>query len=763
MPRLASLLPGFVEDLYVAVMEYEEQSTKPTHLLASAILPLTSTRRQDVDMAKWNLVRHFPTFLEAAPEPAVAALGRLVQHQGRLGARLEVTIGGRTVEIVPDESDSWDDSRLANEQDLLSLLDAFEKHVAGLQDDSAAAAFLETLAASARPAALWRRVLAAGASAQAVATHLMPLDTAVTVLSETALLDPLAALLRARFADRPEEERKGIETAICAMEHADDDGSPDWYRSKYRYRLLLHALDPSALTTERAAAAQTASSAPAPGRARAVGSLEPFDDGADRYGIRLETDADRAIWALIESVTVFVDEHLNDAPADDAVRTSVDAVQRLLGAAEYQQVSGHVRDFGESAVARAAEIWTRRGRGVDPVALELAKSLLLGLQDHALPTPRDHERDQRLSTIPQGPRTDAARGLLQLGRFPEFMDDDVVQAVRTLAADDVPWIRCSIARGLPSLRRTNPELMWELLRDAAEGESHDGVLRGVALAAWDLRADLDDAVDLLDRVSVRVMPVEHRESGIEAGTEAAGLLWVFDGHDKAHAVLRRLCDLPTYGGNALTAMLHEVRSAGAFTSNDDGIRARALQVCAELVDRALGEIGHLEDARREVDGERQTRMRAAAVVLDSVASQLYFASGAFEARQGRADHEPSPPEVRLADEGADLISRLGQLPFPRVTHHLIEFLEHVLDARPERVLLMVRDVVTTGGQRGAYQLDKMAIDLAVRIVQRLLADHRGILQSADCLAALRQILDVFVEAGWPEAHRLAYGLEHIFR
>lgn len=59
VPSLAVLLPAFVEDLYVAVMEFEERSTDATQLVGSAILPLTSTRRQDVEMAKWDLVRHY--------------------------------------------------------------------------------------------------------------------------------------------------------------------------------------------------------------------------------------------------------------------------------------------------------------------------------------------------------------------------------------------------------------------------------------------------------------------------------------------------------------------------------------------------------------------------------------------------------------------------------------------------------------------------------------------------------------------------------
>lgn len=56
----------------------------------------------------------------------------------------------------------------------------------------------------------------------------------------------------------------------------------------------------------------------------------------------------------------------------------------------------------------------------------------------------------------------------------------------------------------------------------------------------------------------------------------------------------------------------------------------------------------------------------------------------------------------------------------------------------------------------------------VKLVQRVLADHRDIFQSADgqeseCLGALLEVLDLFVEAGWPQARQLTHRLKEIYR
>jgi hypothetical protein len=52
----------------------------------------------------------------------------------------------------------------------------------------------------------------------------------------------------------------------------------------------------------------------------------------------------------------------------------------------------------------------------------------------------------------------------------------------------------------------------------------------------------------------------------------------------------------------------------------------------------------------------------------------------------------------------------------------------------------------------------------VRLVERYLAEHRPLLREDDeCRRILLEVLDIFVQAGWPQARRLTYRLEEIFR
>jgi hypothetical protein len=58
--------PAFVASIYDTVFGHIETSEERTHM-GGIVVPLTSTRRQDYDMCRYNLVKQFPGFLRAAP------------------------------------------------------------------------------------------------------------------------------------------------------------------------------------------------------------------------------------------------------------------------------------------------------------------------------------------------------------------------------------------------------------------------------------------------------------------------------------------------------------------------------------------------------------------------------------------------------------------------------------------------------------------------------------------------------------------------
>jgi hypothetical protein len=69
--RLAETAPELAERLALSVWEFQEQRDEVTSIGTSNILALTSTRKQDLEMARFGTGQAFPAFLAAAPEAAL--------------------------------------------------------------------------------------------------------------------------------------------------------------------------------------------------------------------------------------------------------------------------------------------------------------------------------------------------------------------------------------------------------------------------------------------------------------------------------------------------------------------------------------------------------------------------------------------------------------------------------------------------------------------------------------------------------------------
>jgi hypothetical protein len=198
------------------------------------------------------------------------------------------------------------------------------------------------------------------------------------------------------------------------------------------------------------------------------------------------------------------------------------------------------------------------------------------------------------------------------------------------------------------------------------------------------------------------------------------------------------------------------------------VRARSLGLFSQLVTRARDTLAALQATWRATprSDEDLARVREAAFIVDAAMRELYFASGAYDPQSSPASppRAPQPVHQRFYREAHDLLDQMVEIQLPSVTHHLVETLQFFVPLDPRGVFLWVDRAVTEGGQQGGYQLEPLAVDLVVGLIRRYLADYRELLhQDADCRRALQRILDGFVAVGWPEARRLTYQLDDIFR
>ena len=86
-----------------------------------------------------------------------------------------------------------------------------------------------------------------------------------------------------------------------------------------------------------------------------------------------------------------------------------------------------------------------------------------------------------------------------------------------------------------------------------------------------------------------------------------------------------------------------------------------------------------------------------------------------------------------------------------------------IDAEPARCFELIAHGILTAGDKFGYQDESLGADRVVKVVGRTLADHRWIFDDAARRAQLVEILELFVDRGWPQARRLLYELPDLFR
>jgi hypothetical protein len=150
--------------------------------------------------------------------------------------------------------------------------------------------------------------------------------------------------------------------------------------------------------------------------------------------------------------------------------------------------------------------------------------------------------------------------------------------------------------------------------------------------------------------------------------------------------------------------------------------------------------------------------------IDTVAHQIYFASGAFDLQQNRPEEAPDIEQrKRFLKEAEPIFDQLANTHLTNVAYNLAATLESLMEFDPPSIFLRLRNVIIEA-QSDGLQFESLAVDVVVRTVKSFLAEYRSVLRErGDCRLALVQILDVFVKVGWPTAQQLTYSLEEIFR
>ena len=107
--------------------------------------------------------------------------------------------------------------------------------------------------------------------------------------------------------------------------------------------------------------------------------------------------------------------------------------------------------------------------------------------------------------------------------------------------------------------------------------------------------------------------------------------------------------------------------------------------------------------------------------------------------------------------------RIGDVGTPHTVYYILQLLEFLMPSDPAKVFDLVAHLLLVAGKLHNYQAESLGADQFVRMIGRAIADHKELFDDQSRRVKLVEVLEVFVNAGWPAARRLLYRLPEALR
>ncbi|HEY4257292.1 MAG TPA: hypothetical protein VGM66_08775 [Candidatus Udaeobacter sp.] len=730
------------------------------------------------------------------------------RRRGELETLARVKFRDVECELPQDYSHIWGRDFAYEENRILSHFEILLRGWAGDNDVARIEAALDAVARRNRTSLVWALLMEIGAEhPQSLGYRLEPLLTEPVCLYHPDYAYAAAALLRALHRVGDQTKRERLEQLVFPLpiniraRRSDswEDGKPAPWVIHSQNRLLAGLQQENIVLSETRdlwVARNTAGElqgAATRHRTEITSHTYTDEELIERRGVNLNDPTNAEMFRLREALKPFAETAASFSLGDIEREWSVIAESEKVAAQYHRSFPEMSQELWGYLVGACAKIARHADWPQSDERWQTIRRILLNASHDAVPAPDqpDSKHDSCSAWGWPSPRIDAATGLPRLLANLGGADEEVAAAIRALSRDGSAAVRFNLASVLPVLAKSAPDSMWELTDAFVADEPHFTVLDAVAHSMdWLWNLDADKVAQRLHEIESRVREQAPADHSIHE-TLAHNFVFQFlrTGRPDCEKYVTDLiagCGEPR-ATKRILPQLHVCRAGGWMTAGDpektdekiDALRARTWTFLLDLLSTAhsrlqstrrrwleLKQMGNNDDSP-EVK-QTQATIEQLAHIVDGIASELYFGSGAFADKQKKNEEQLTPAQTeRFWREAAPLLKILAKEPHPHTAYEVVQTLHYLLPCSPEEVFLLAAESIRTSSTAG-FQFESLAVPEVVKIVQRVLADHRDILQVQNgseppALTALLEVLDIFVEAGWPEARALTHRLEEIYR
>lgn len=775
---------------------------------ASRIMPLISNKRQDYDHARWQLQKALPKFLSTRPDCGTIALNRAV-----LGLTSSRRPHVRSLELGQAQTSA--DQPLTVLEDGLSLQQwrSDAEHRGALPGNALLSVYVQFLLAcssadfelsvralltEASAASIWARIFGIAVERPGVAEDLLwPIVTSRAVLGSLDAVKDATDFIAAVFPRRSDAERYDFCNKLLVGAGSDDEQERRFWQNRAARFLSVVAdelIAESALLEFRAQLVEegllngnrpymTVESGWG-GRDDITDSLlkdegANLDSGPDaelRQVVReldLMTRASNGVvgpealselWALTVSVVSKIDKLVEPAPHERVVHSS------------WGSVSNAIEKIVQS------EHYNSSFQGHPSIAA------LTAILDRMAASPYPEERGPSHSGLMSWGNWDVrvyvAASYMRLATLSTASAQSMHHRLMQMLDDPAPTVRLQVVQSLNTLWQVDRDQMWKLAARVTTEETDAGVI-GFFIGGPLIRL-ADSAPERCEeflRVLLDKLPRQEEESSLrgdfhEAFANIAARMWILGRREAAKGWILSwvgsladsdayLWPLISWLREALFASFHE--GAG---DREREIQVRAREIVHAVVTAATAAMVAakpvlLDFSTIESDRENAERQYKAGLrLIEHCCSQLYFGSGAFKggnadsSNSGLRNDEQTRSFLSEYESILDCIASSGNA---AISYRLVELYEYLAGAAPERVFDKVAELVVGPAASDGYHYESLALDTVARLVRRYLADFRVVFDDPGRRARLVSVLELFSNAGWPEALKLLYELPDFLR
>ena len=771
------------------------------------VFAITTYRSQDFRMCQYRLVKHFSNFLQEKPthaaEAAIQSLNNFIakEHVFRFSRRdksideLIETFGfnGKTAYYVKDDSYIWD-SQISSDEPI-EMADALFDYMAELakseEQHSDLDSLLDVFIENVLVAFFWKRLLkTASRHPKVFAPRLFDLCIAKPILLYLEVRDELSLFLENAATEFCPDQLRQIEENIVRLPAESTDENLVRHLENQRDLFLAQIPHDRLSTCEGKQIREDMDREDSLPENRPLKSFYVHSETVTEEkwlrekGVDTTTPENRKLKDFSDSLEDFISDWRNKKPTQEDAELIIPKLRVVhKNIKDKMNTDDELVNILWRKLTASAAILGRISTDLNEDSLDLCRSILLEGASHKLPDP-DQENDENFDFViySSQPRHYAAEGLLRIFFYKH--DLELLPMIEKLADDKIPSVRMTTAMHLPNIYNKEANRFWAIINRRAEIEPNQIVQECLYSALTHVLQPTKDNDEKTTQVMSKILkktplPLQKMGTYDPFSFLILGLAIVRQNQWALSTIEKEYLNDPIRYANLLTRFVKKIvkvyidpRRAQEKDFQENLKRAiNLLKKIVTAIIPAMNELGFTFKEQRTEEVEQELRNTYS--VLDQIITSLYFTFP----HKNNSDSKPSQDNADknihclIFNEVYPLMQQIANfandsengLMFAPTAHHFIQLLTNFLNCDPKSVIILTDDVARSS-ERFGYNLDSLAVEDVVKLVEIVLADYRHVVRDdEDCLKSLLNLLDLFAKTGWTDALNLVWRLDEVFR